>query len=67
MIDLGLAAVVAASVLPLKASANAKVGLRVIRAATIDADTWAQHSRKVERVIIDEQGRKFLLRLVEFE
>ena len=59
----------ASTIAPLPAPRHepSRVIARIVRGERISADRWLQSSQKRERVIVDEQGAKLLLRLVEFE
>lgn len=44
-----------------------RITVRIRRGVAVSKQTWERSSRKIEKLITDEQGRKIRLRLVEFE
>jgi len=57
-------ALMAAVVAPSKQS---HVTVRIYTAVNISAQEWKATQRRTEKIIHDDQGRKFALRLIEFE
>lgn len=41
--------------------------VRIVKAVKVSEEAWRSHERRREQLFFDEQGRKRLLRLVEFE
>jgi hypothetical protein len=46
---------------------RSRVTVRVISGSTRAEEDWLKSKKRTERVIVDEKGRQFKLRLVEFE
>lgn len=44
-----------------------KVTVTVMRADPVTESEWKRSRQKSERIIVDEQGRRLLLRLIEHE
>jgi hypothetical protein len=46
---------------------TAVASVRIVMAVKVSEEAWRRHARRKERVFFDEQGRKQMLRIVEFE
>lgn len=58
---------VAAAVATVPAAQKARAILRVMKPAAVSEQLWRDREARVERIIIDEQGRQLRLRLIEYE
>jgi len=61
-----LIAAAATAVAP-AAKSTARATIRVLRAESVTERDWREASRRSERIVTDEHGRKLLYRLIEFE
>lgn len=52
---------------PEPVKATSKITMRLIRGEKVTAEQWQESRRKSERVIIDENGRKLIVRIIEHE
>lgn len=52
---------------PAEAVVKPKVTIRVLRASPVNKVEWARSKQKTERIIVDEHGRKILVRLIEHQ
>lgn len=60
-----MADVIAAAPDPVKG--RTKITMRVVRGEKITAEEWQKSPRRSERVIVDENGRKLLVRIIDHE
>lgn len=48
-------------------SQSVRATVRLLRAEGVSAETWKANPRKSERIVVDRDGRRVLLRAIEHE
>jgi hypothetical protein len=61
---LAAAAVAAGTPLP---AGRATATIRIVNAAKVTAEAWKEAEHRTDRIVVDEQGRKQRVRIIDFE